>query len=903
MGFWDRFRRDGGRPAEALPQDWAGNTETPRPEGAWDGGWRRVAPPVLTIARAPIGVSDGLRFRSGLAAWQSLAVGSGLGHALLPSAPVGLIHGVTRPVTPGAASGGGPLLLRVAQPERESGADQPGGDGASPVHPPNRATPAGPGPGTPAGPSAAGSRRAGPAAVRPRPTGPPLTVARRPAMPARAINAIPLSAGHFPATAAATGTTEDATAVSGVPAAVTAQALQAGPAASVAGPAVSVVRPGATGASEPVKPAPADSLRELPVRGIRLGEPLGELPAGATPLSAMDRTVTPGSAPAARAGSMPVLQRLATPGPSGPPVQSGGHGQTGPSGPARPSGQPSLSEPPAPEESARRSERQGGARASAPSRPPERPEPAALPSRPRPARSGIGAPLAALPSTATASGSAPLLGDHRQVQRKAEPTLPNPVPGNGSVVAPASAGPTEPVSPSHVSVVPPMPVRAAAVEPPIRATSAGLPAVQRSVVAGRDAEPAAERGPARAAPSAGRSERTRRSGNSMSDNPMSGGAASPHSPGPALRTSPDDKRTVARRAPERGRLTSDSGVRLEPSPPATGSAEAVSAVQRSRALLAERPLMVSTGASEGFFSAPAPASRAVRPVVAATWRRDVRSARATGPSPLGPGSVPHVQRSSSGPGAAPAKDSGRKPARPAVAPPPALGSPTAPASPAARAAPLAPASPTAAVTSLSGPGPAVQRSVPARPPAPDLPVSRSDDAPVFAVPVVRPALVAAGGPGTATAPVQRLPMTTHAAQALASGPAPGFAATARADTPSLPVRIVRRTETRRTEAPPMAAPRPAAAGPTAQALQRTVADAGFAGVPVAAVPAREAATAQPATAQTPAPPARGAQAGEQAAGIEIEELARRLIEPVARLLRADLRRGRERAGRLYDGRR
>ncbi|MBR7674408.1 hypothetical protein KDA82_15545, partial [Streptomyces daliensis] len=37
--------------------------------------------------------------------------------------------------------------------------------------------------------------------------------------------------------------------------------------------------------------------------------------------------------------------------------------------------------------------------------------------------------------------------------------------------------------------------------------------------------------------------------------------------------------------------------------------------------------------------------------------------------------------------------------------------------------------------------------------------------------------------------------------------------------------------------------------------------------------------------------------------LDIEELARRLIEPVGRLLRADLRRGRERAGRLYDGRR
>ena len=38
-------------------------------------------------------------------------------------------------------------------------------------------------------------------------------------------------------------------------------------------------------------------------------------------------------------------------------------------------------------------------------------------------------------------------------------------------------------------------------------------------------------------------------------------------------------------------------------------------------------------------------------------------------------------------------------------------------------------------------------------------------------------------------------------------------------------------------------------------------------------------------------------------GIDLDELARRLLDPLARLLRADLRRGRERAGRPYDGRR
>ncbi|HYQ68026.1 hypothetical protein [Actinophytocola sp.] len=50
----------------------------------------------------------------------------------------------------------------------------------------------------------------------------------------------------------------------------------------------------------------------------------------------------------------------------------------------------------------------------------------------------------------------------------------------------------------------------------------------------------------------------------------------------------------------------------------------------------------------------------------------------------------------------------------------------------------------------------------------------------------------------------------------------------------------------------------------------------------------------PATADTPRPdhPAP-----------DLDDLARRLLEPVGRLLRAELRHGRERAGRLHDRRR
>ncbi|MER5890682.1 hypothetical protein ABT160_43230 [Streptomyces sp. NPDC001941] len=59
---------------------------------------------------------------------------------------------------------------------------------------------------------------------------------------------------------------------------------------------------------------------------------------------------------------------------------------------------------------------------------------------------------------------------------------------------------------------------------------------------------------------------------------------------------------------------------------------------------------------------------------------------------------------------------------------------------------------------------------------------------------------------------------------------------------------------------------------------------------------------------TPDAPAAAASRGDseavpQGADTDLDDLARRLIEPVSRLLRTELRRGRERAGRPFDGRR
>ena len=46
-----------------------------------------------------------------------------------------------------------------------------------------------------------------------------------------------------------------------------------------------------------------------------------------------------------------------------------------------------------------------------------------------------------------------------------------------------------------------------------------------------------------------------------------------------------------------------------------------------------------------------------------------------------------------------------------------------------------------------------------------------------------------------------------------------------------------------------------------------------------------------------------AEAGTVTSGIDLDDLARRLLDPVGRLLRTELRHGRERAGRLHDRRR
>lgn len=187
MAWRDRLRR---RAATAVPEA-AGAAPTAAPEAArgtaavrdgavrdgavpgdWDGGWRMTAPPALTVSRAAIGVSDGLAFRAGLAAWRNPSFDTGLAHALLPSAPAGLVRGVTRPAGPRSGpGGGGPLLLRaLRQPDEAEAAPAPGTSPTAGAPQISRRVRPGTPPSRPGGSATSGPATAGPDPVVTRST-------------------------------------------------------------------------------------------------------------------------------------------------------------------------------------------------------------------------------------------------------------------------------------------------------------------------------------------------------------------------------------------------------------------------------------------------------------------------------------------------------------------------------------------------------------------------------------------------------------------------------------------------------------------------------------------------------------------------------------------------------------
>ncbi|MGW0878379.1 hypothetical protein, partial [Streptomyces sp. NPDC002671] len=333
--------------------------------------------------------------------------------------------------------------------------------------------------------------------------------------------------------------------------------------------------------------------------------------------------------------------------------------------------------------------------------------------------------------------------------------------------------------------------------------------------------------------------------------PGDGRPQSPSSPAPVV---------VARRAAEamagaRPATASTGGPR-----PAT---PAIPVARRTLALLPARPLTLNTLAPEGL--APSAASRPVGgpPVVAARW---------SGAPDIPGGGTP-----------APSTRSPAHPAHPASAPS-AGAAATPPAQRAVTAhAPHHPGVPAtgSAVRATGAPG-VVQR----------------------VVPLVKPAPPSGGVPGTAAVPpVRPLPVTPPLTPPLANGPS-----TAVAQAAAIPV--VR---------PRVVTPgaRSASGGgnsPAVPEVQRAISGTGNAvpdvpgvskGVPAKAVPAARGKQQYSGTASASASGRRTERSADAAQdpGLDLDDLARRLLDPMARLLRTELRRGRERTGRPYDGRR
>ncbi|WP_188273133.1 hypothetical protein [Streptomyces sp. CBMA152] len=325
-------------------------------------------------------------------------------------------------------------------------------------------------------------------------------------------------------------------------------------------------------------------------------------------------------------------------------------------------------------------------------------------------------------------------------------------------------------------------------------------------------------------------------------------------------------------------------------------ANALPLPQRSRALLPERSLGVKTVASAGFSAtSPAPTAAVARPVVAARWSSDAVPTVQTAPSRRQP-SLPADPPRASGPSRhrdGPERQSKGRTRRGV----PLEGQTALPA------ARTASPEPQATPSKVRAPLPNVQTSSPEPQATPQnvqatLPTVQSA---VAARGPARSAADSARSSGPDTAPRARAPHRTPVVR-----PAPPVSPSATAPVQRLPISMAPPT----TVPPPpdAAAPSPrAGTQPPLKAATRTTA----ASAPIQRAPEDSKPTDAPTPrSRIPVPVKKTSSSAEQSTvppqhgdGIDVEDLARRLIDPVARLLRADLRRGRERAGRLHDGRR
>lgn len=1031
MGLRDWIARRSGGGTEGGEDVGAGGVERRRPPVAGDGGWREVAPLVPTLGGAARGVSDGLDFRSRLASWQDPSLCGPLGHAVLPTAPVGILRVVAVPGSPSTVEGGDELVLPdvwgavgAEEPAEPPEPPEPG-DARSvqrsvqrraavrrlPVRavqrvaragaPEGRAVPEGADGGGPSTsglvPGASRSARstvgtpepdAGAAresrsddvrsvhgSVRPRPVGEPLTVARRPrSLTARPVAVVPGS-GRTPETGG-----EPSSLGMGASRPVAAAELPAAGSAEV--PARRAPVPEEQ-AERPVQRA-AVTNEGGPARPV-LGEPMAALPASAAPPTATGSLV---SKTASGAPAMPVV-----------PADAAG---TGPATSA-PADAPDRGSP-VPSRPQRGSARDVPVQRTPSGAPSGRTRPGPVHAR---TRGGLGAPLDALPPTAAApGGAAPLVGGRRPVGRDGGTAAEQGAPT--AAAAPGGAAPLLGGRRPVRRVVGPdagrdgeRAVGRGAPAPTASASDEGLP-VQRAVndttgPADLPVAPVGER-PAgldgRVAD--GRQARSANATGGSTVRPLNAPASRPgdldpvplgHAGGPApsvtVPVRPVGGGPAVRRAAElvgsrRGLLgarrmtvalagpsattgsSAPAGAAAAPAPPvvpaawphALGSRAQVQAVSGNGRTAGDRPS--AQGGSVGRGDAPT-SGRASggRPVVAAVRRSRSRGSSQDreervavdrplpweSPTPSGtPGETAGsgVRSGADGAGvrsgadgwttaegvADPGRSSGGRGVVAAIQRLRSRGS----SRQSATDRRLSRRS-----SDVPGGGPVVQRSPSARSPerGDDQPAPQGSPLPPAAAPI-------AGAPATlplnaVTIPRGFAPAPTPAPRPTPTGSGPSSAVVTAQRLPLVRPAPVVAPALQRLPAvaripqpspaqPPAAPPPPVAqrtlsAAPpspvTARMLQRVAEQAGPAGVPLTgvpltAVPARKPTTVQAVPPQQAAPPSQGASPPTETTApgpADLDDLARRLVEPVGRLLRTELRRGRERAGRPYDMRR
>ncbi len=674
MGFRDRWRRDrpgtaaragadGGRtvagdvtasgsggPADGTEAADSGAV----PPGGWDGGWRAVPPPAVTVARSVVGVSDGLRFRSRLSAWRSPSVVGTLGHAVLPSAPPGLLRAVAlppgtggsapdpAPTRPATRAPGTPVPAQADDPAASALAAPPApaaGQGRRPVRrstaavpPSGRGTPSGPAgsDGAPA-PCAASSSSETAARVRtvlPRPAAGSLTTAPRP--PHLVLRSLSAVAPRRPGDAGAAGQGPAAPSPRERP------APQGTPAAPARGPGPETAPP-AGGSPGDERPA------RLTDPGGRRAVARPNRPTLGAPLPALPPTAAPDGGP--HDGTPEARTRPGGPAPL-PLVASPGRPGSGSATPAVPGTSPHPTTAPPTRRQGIDVQRAVGRSVAA------RPDAATGPSAAR-RHGGLGAPLRALPPTAAAPGGpgTPLSG---------------PVPGPRTAAAGAAGGhpaggassPAGGALPPPSGATPDMP-GAGGASP--RGSAVGRtgddatasPAVRRPAGADRPAGPAG--GPPRPAVDRPTSRHPARgaSDDGPKDTDSTAGAGTPTGPSVSRR-----HRTGA--GTPRGAGAGNAARRAAPSVAvpvarAAGRAFGPRSARPGRGLLFQRRMAVRlAGAALSDAAVPAPAhGGGAVPVVRAVWVRESEAPGRAAEAPGAPtGTAPARAGRAGGPGAA-----------------------------------------------------------------------------------------------------------------------------------------------------------------------------------------------------------------------------------------------------------